>query len=148
MADRKRRTGPPAFAGGQIPEEVAAIPLVEERLSVAKRQVESGRVRVHVTVEEREETVTEQLLRDDLHIERIPRNTRLTEVPRVRLEGNVTIVPVVKEVVVIEKALVLVEEIHIARRSVSEETQIPVILRTERARVERDEGLEPEPQVE
>ena len=148
MADRKRRSGPLASAGGHIPEEVAAIPLVEERLSVAKRQVESGRVRVHVTVEEREETVTEQLLRDDLHIERIPRNTRLTEVPRVRLEGNVTIVPVVKEVVVIEKALVLVEEIHIARRSVSEKAQIPVTLRTERARVEREEGLEPEPQVE
>jgi uncharacterized protein (TIGR02271 family) len=124
-------------------QEVAAIPLLEERLSVAKRQVERGRVRVHVSVEEREETVTEQLLRDDLQVERVPRNVRLTEVPHVRLEGNTTIVPVVEEVLVVEKALMLVEEIHICRRSVSEETRIPVTVRSERARVEREAGTEP-----
>jgi stress response protein YsnF len=38
-------------------QEVAAIPLVEERLAVAKRQVEAGRLRVRVSVEEREERV-------------------------------------------------------------------------------------------
>ena len=140
MAGKKRNSPPPNSAKPQIAEEVAAIPLVEERLSVAKRQVESGRVRVHVTVEEREEVVTEQLLRDDLQIERVPRNVRLTEVPHVRLEGNTTIVPVVEEVLVVEKALVLVEEIHICRRSVPEEAQIPVSLRHERARVERESG--------
>ena len=123
-------------------EEVAAIPLVEERLSVAKRQVESGRVRVHVTVEEREELVTEQLMRDDLQIERVPKNVRVTDVPHVRLEGNTTIVPVLEEVLVVEKALVLVEEIHICRRSVPEEAQIPVRLRSERAAIERDAGAE------
>jgi uncharacterized protein (TIGR02271 family) len=119
-------------------EEVAAIPLVEERLSVAKRQVESGRVRVRVTVEEREETVTEELFHDDLQIERVPRNVRVSELPHVRLEGNTTIVPVVEEVLVVEKALVLVEEIHISRRTVSEPASIPVKLRAERAEVERD----------
>ncbi|MGE5563099.1 MAG: DUF2382 domain-containing protein [Bacillota bacterium] len=138
MADRKRASPSHPSHNSETAEEVAAIPLVEERLSVAKRQVESGRVRVHVTVEEHEEIVTEQLLHDDLQIERVPRNVRLTEVPHVRLEGNTTIVPVVEEVLVVEKALVLVEEIHICRRSVPEETQIPVTLRVERASVERD----------
>lgn len=142
MAEIKHATPSESAANGETGEEVAAIPLVEERLSIAKRQVEKGRLRVHVTVEEREETVTEQLLRDDLQIERIPRNIRLTEVPRVRIEGNTTIVPVVEEVIVVEKALVLVEEIHICRRSVSEEAQIPVSLRVERARVERDPDAE------
>ena len=143
MADKNRVSSRPSSAGERLPEEVAAIPLVEERLSVAKRQVESGRVRVLVTVEEREETVTEELLRDDLQIERVPRNVRLAEVPNVRLEGNTTIVPVVEEVLVVEKALVLVEEIHISRRSVSEPTEIPVTVRAERARVERDPGPQP-----
>jgi uncharacterized protein (TIGR02271 family) len=137
MGDTKRMPAR-TKSDGRMPEEVAAIPLVEERLSIAKRQVESGRVRVRVTVEEREETVTEQLLRDDLHVERVPKNVRLTEVPRVRLEGNSTIVPVVEEVVVVEKALVLVEEIHICRRSVSEVAEFPVIVRSERAEVERE----------
>jgi uncharacterized protein (TIGR02271 family) len=135
----------PSSAGEAISEEVAAIPLVEERLSIAKRQVEGGRVRVRVTVDEREETVTEALMRDDLQIERVPRNERLTEVPHVRLEGDLTIVPVVEEVAVVEKVLMLVEEIHIRRRSVSEATEIPVTLRSERAEVERDPRAEPAP---
>ena len=148
MADRNREAREPDSGNGRIGEEVAAIPLVEERLSIAKRQVESGRVRVHVTVEERQETITEQLLHDDLQIERVPRNVRLTEVPHVRLEGNTTIVPVVEEVVVVEKALMLVEEIHICRRSVSEPMEIPVTLRVERAKVERDPGADPATPVE
>lgn len=138
MAKSDRVPHRPSSGGEPMSEEVAAIPLVEERLSVAKREVESGRVRVHVTVEEHEETVTEQLMRDDLQVERVPKNVRVTEVPHVRLEGNTTIVPVVEEVVVVEKALVLVEEIHICRRAVAEEARIPVTLRTERARIERD----------
>jgi len=143
MVDTKHEAKRPSSAPSSATEEVAAVPLVEERLSVAKRQVECGRVRVHVTVEEREETVTEQLLHDDLQIERIPRNVRLTEVPHVRLEGNTTIVPVVEEVLVVEKALMLVEEIHICRRSVIEAAEIPVTVRSERATIERDPGAEP-----
>jgi uncharacterized protein (TIGR02271 family) len=142
MVETNRAAGAGSAAADTLGEEVAAIPLVEERLSVAKRQVESGRVRVHVTVEEREETVTEELLRDDLHIERVPRNVRLNEIPKVRMEGNTTIVPVVEEVLVVEKALVLVEEIHICRRSVSETAEIPVSLRVERADVERESAAE------
>ena len=121
------------------PEEFAAIPLVEERLTVAKREVESGRVRVHVTVEEREQTITEQLARDDVQIERVPRNQRLTEMPHVRLEGSTTIIPVVEEVLVVEKALVLVEEIHVRRQTEVETVQIPATVRSERATVQRDD---------
>ena len=148
MAGKKRSSPPGTSQNRETTEEVAAIPLVEERLSVAKRQVESGRVRVRVTVEEREELVTEQLMRDDLQIERVPKNVRVSDVPHVRLEGNTTIVPVVEEVLVVEKALMLVEEIHICRRSVPEKTQIPVKLRSERAAVERDTGAEPAPAAE
>ena len=138
MAGKKRSASPAPPTSGERAEEVAAIPLVEERLSVAKRQVESGRVKVHVSVEEREEIVTEQLLHDELEVERVPRNVRVSELPHVRLEGNTTIVPVVEEVLVVEKALMLVEEIHISRRSVPEERQIPMSVRAEKATIERD----------
>ena len=143
MAGKKRISSPTAPANGERAEEVAAIPLVEERVSVAKRQVESGRVKVHVRVEEREEVVTEQLFHDELEVERVPRNVRVSEIPHVRLEGNTTIVPVVEEVLVVEKALMLVEEIHICRRSVAEEAQIPMSVRAEKATVERDPAVEP-----
>ena len=120
------------------PQEVAAIPLVEERLVVQKRTVESGRVSVHVQVEEREEKIIEELCREDVHIERFPRNEPITETPHVRIEGNTTIIPIVEEVVVVEKRLVLVEEIHVSRRSTMETSEIPVKLRSERATVRRN----------
>ncbi len=138
MADKSIISSGPADPFASTPEEYAAIPLVEERLSVGKRSVESGRVRVKVTVEERQETVTEPLQRDDVQVERVPRNERLTEMPHVRLEGSTTIIPVVEEVLVVEKALVLVEEIHVRRRTETEMIEIPTTLRSERATIERD----------
>ena len=138
MADKSIISSGPTDPFASTPEEYAAIPLVEERLSVGKRSVESGRVRVRVTVEERQETVSEQLARDDVQVERVPRNERLTEMPHVRLEGSTTIIPVVEEMLVVEKALVLVEEIHVRRRTETEMVEIPTTLRSERAIIERD----------
>ncbi len=138
MADKRILSSGPTDPFASTPEEYAAIPLVEERLSVGKRSVESGRVRVRVTVEERQETVTEPLARDDVQVERVPRNERLTDMPLVRLEGSTTIIPVVEELVVVEKALVLVEEIHVRRVTETETVEIPATVRSERATVERD----------
>jgi len=104
---------------------------------VAKRQIEAGRVRVRVSVEEREERVPVTLAHDEVEVERVPRNQPLTELPSVRLEGNTTIIPVVEEVVVVEKRLILVEEIHVRRRSATSTEEIPITLRAERADVER-----------
>ncbi|HEX8217436.1 MAG TPA: YsnF/AvaK domain-containing protein [Allosphingosinicella sp.] len=125
-------------------QEVAAIPLVEERLEVSKKQVETGRVRVRVEVDEREEIVPAKLARDDVEIERVAKNQPLAELPSVRLEGNVTIVPVVEEQIVVEKKLVLVEEIHIRRKTTTVVEGVPVTLRSERAEIDR-ERIEGEP---
>jgi uncharacterized protein (TIGR02271 family) len=143
MVDMSSSAAHEKKTGKDASSEVAAIPLLEERLCVTKRQVETGRVRVHVTVEEREEIIREHLQRDDLHVERVPRNVRVTEEPHVRLEGNTTIVPVVEEVLVVEKALMLVEEVHITRRSTSEMKELPVVVRSERISVDREPASDP-----
>ncbi|HEX9964778.1 MAG TPA: YsnF/AvaK domain-containing protein [Allosphingosinicella sp.] len=118
-------------------EEVAAIPLVEERLEVGKRQVESGRVRVRVAVDTHEETVPAELRRDEVEIRRVARNVPVSELPSVRLQGDTTIIPVVEERLVVEKRLVLVEEIHVLRRTGTTVEEIPMVLRSERAEIER-----------
>ena len=128
-------------------EQTQVIPLVEERLSVGKREVERARVRVHVHVDEREELVRQELARDDVTIERVPQNVRLTEIPQMRTEGTTTIIPVVEEVLVTEKMLVLVEEIHIHRRITTEMHEIPVMLRSEHAEVQREASRD-EPHVD
>ncbi len=119
-------------------QEVAAIPLVEERVHITKRQVETGRLRVRVTVGEREEAVPVDLARDEVEVRRVARGIPLSSLPSVRIEGNVTVIPVVEEIAVVEKRLVLVEEIHVRRRTVTDTETVPIMLRAEQAEVERE----------
>ena len=118
-------------------QEVAAIPLVEERVSVTRREVETGRLRIQVSVEEREDKVPVELSHDEVEIERVPVNKAVSELPSVRLEGSTTVIPVVEEVVVVEKRLVVVEEIHVRRRATTETRDIPVTIRSEQVRIDR-----------
>jgi uncharacterized protein (TIGR02271 family) len=118
-------------------QEVAAIPLVEERFSVEKRQVETGRYRIQVRVEERQERVPVELSHDEVEVERVPVNRAVTQLPSVRLEGSTTIIPVVEEVVVVEKKLFLVEEIHVRRRTATRTEEVPVTIRSEQAEIDR-----------
>jgi stress response protein YsnF len=58
-------------------------------------------------------------------------------VPLVREEGEVTIIPIVEEVLVIEKRLILKEEVHIRRVRVPDVHREVVTLRTQDVVVER-----------
>jgi uncharacterized protein (TIGR02271 family) len=128
-------TGPSFMADR---EDVAAIPLAEERVTISKREVESGRVRVRIGVEEREERIPAELARDAVEIKRVALNRLLSELPAVRVEGATTIIPVVEEQLFVEKRLVLVEEIHVVRRSETQREEVPVTLRAERAEIQRE----------
>lgn len=114
------------------------IPVVEEEAVVRKRAVETGRVRIHSRVEEREAWVRETLVREGVEIERIPINREVDRIPDVRREGETLIVPVVEEVVVVEKRLMLVEEVRVHRRRESSPVDAPVRVRRTRVEVERD----------
>jgi len=123
------------------------IPLVEEVLTVGKRQVETGRVRVQVHVDEREEQVDVDLRREDYDVRRVPVGRPVDAVPETRREGDTLIVPVVEEEVVVTRRLVLREEIHLTRRTVDRTERVAVTLRAERAEVTRD-GMPSHPQDE
>jgi stress response protein YsnF len=69
----------------------------------------------------------------------------VSEAPAVRTEGDVTIVPVLEEVLFVEKRLVLKEELHIRRTATTETVEVPVTLRRQRAVIERvDAGASPD----
>lgn len=118
----------------------AAIPLVEERVVTSKRLVETGRVRVQTVVDEREDMVREQLGRVEVDVERVPVNQEVDEVPPVREDGDVTIIPVVEEVLVVTKKLMLVEEVHLHRTHSTEQHTQPVTLAVQRAEIEREDS--------
>jgi uncharacterized protein (TIGR02271 family) len=119
--------------------EEQAIPLVEERAIVSKRVVPKGRVQVSTRVEQREEVVESDLMHEEVEIDRIPVGAEVDSVPPVRQEGDVTIVPVVEEVLVVEKRLVVVEEIHLRRTRRTQHHSQPVTLAAQRAEIVRNE---------
>lgn len=119
------------------PPPAAVLPLVEERLSVAKDVVETGRVRVRTAVEERRVWVREDLESIDAEIERVPLDRMVESAPESRTEGDVLILPVLEEVLVVEKRLRLVEEIRIRQRRSTRSVETPVDLRRTSADVER-----------
>ncbi len=120
----------------------ASVPVVEEQVTVGKRVVETGRVRIRSVVDERLVRVAQELERDDVTIERVAVNREVTEPPLSREEDGVLIVPILEEVVVVEKRLVLKEELHIHRNRKRERIEEAVRLKSMRAEVERVAPLE------
>jgi uncharacterized protein (TIGR02271 family) len=135
MSDSEPRTAPPRQLDNRIEQHV--VPIVEETVSVTKRAVPTGRVRIHTAVEERSELVRADLEREHVEVERVPLNREVAAMPAVRHEGDVMIVPVVEEVLVIEKRLVLKEELHIRTVRSVERVEEPIVLRRTVASVER-----------
>jgi uncharacterized protein (TIGR02271 family) len=119
------------------------IELVEERLEVEKRAVERGRVVVRKHVDTREEIAEAVLQQDELSVERVPLGVPVDVAPPVREEGDVLIVPVLEEQLVIQTRLILKEELRITRRRREETFREPVRLRVERAEVVREGGRDP-----
>jgi uncharacterized protein (TIGR02271 family) len=130
------------------------VPVVEEQLVIDKRQVDTGRVRVHKKIDKRQETVDLPLTRERVDVRRVVIDREVNDFLPIRREGDTTIIPVVEELLVVEKKLRLKEEIHIIRRREEERHIEEVTLEAERAEIERidQEGhstqLAPEPEGE
>lgn len=118
-------------------ELVAVIPVIQESIRVEKREFESGKVVVHKTVTERDEAVEVLLRQQDLSVERVPVGRVVQEAPQTRQEGDTLIVPILEEVLVVEKRLVLKEELHIRKRSSERVEQQTVRLRSENVEIEQ-----------
>lgn len=119
------------------PADALVVPVVAEELVVETRPVETGRVRITKTVQERAEVVDEPLLQERVAVERVPVG-RVVEGPvAVRYEGDVMIVPVLEEVLVVEKRLMLTEELRITRQRTEKRAPQTVTLRREEVSVER-----------
>jgi uncharacterized protein (TIGR02271 family) len=124
-------------------EHQQVIPVIEEVLDVQKRRVETGGVRINKKVREREERIDEPVWQEEVDVRRVAIN-RVVDgpAPEVRNEGDVMIVPVLEEVVMVKKQLVLKEELHITRRRIAERDSRTVTLRREEATVERIEPVD------
>jgi len=130
--------GGPPEEGARIP--VAVVPVIEEELRVGKRVVETGRVRVTKTVREHEEVVDEPLMREEYDVERVPIDEFVDGPVGPRHEGETLVVPVLEEVLVVEKRLVVREELRITRKRTEERRPQRVKLLSEEVSVERTDA--------
>ena len=113
------------------------VPLYVEEVHVSKTEIETGRVRVSTVTRNHEQVVEELLARQKVEVERKPIGKRVDTMPAIREEGDTVIVPVVEEVLVIERKLVLKEELHIRRVHSSEQFSEKVMLRKQEVVIER-----------
>jgi uncharacterized protein (TIGR02271 family) len=95
--------------------ESAVIPVIQEQATVTKRIVETGKVHISKHLREYDEIVDVPHLHEEVKIDRVPIDQVIETAPAVRTEGDVTIIPVVEERYVLEKRLVLVEELHVRK---------------------------------
>ncbi|OGX90970.1 YsnF/AvaK domain-containing protein [Hymenobacter coccineus] len=119
-----------------MPELV--IPVLVETATVTRELVETGRVRLTKTVQEKEELVPLDLRHDQVQVERVAINRYLPDealAPEPRHEGDVLIIPVLREVLV--KRLLLVEELRVTRQQHTTTEVQRVVLRHEQVQVER-----------
>src|ERR1700732_2471856 len=123
----------------QQPEDLH-IPLHVEEVSVSRRETEKGNVQIALITGAREQLIDEGLTHVRVEIERVPIGQTIEVVPPIGQEDDITIIPVVEEVVVVERRLVLKEEIRVRRVSTKEQHQETLVLRQQEALITREEA--------
>jgi stress response protein YsnF len=123
-------------------QESLKIPVVREEVQVEKPVVDTGRgVRIHKTVAEHPCHIDESLLRDDVEVSHVPvdRIVPLDAAPATRYEGDTLVVPILEEVLVVERRVRIKEELRITRTRREEHHAETVMLKSEQVSVERFE---------
>ncbi|MGF1634288.1 MAG: YsnF/AvaK domain-containing protein [Phycisphaerae bacterium] len=121
-------------------DQNTVIPLISEHLRVDKVEEETGRVRIRKTVREEEEHLQHDLLSQDVHVERVPVDKPVENPdrpPESRHEGDTLIIPLLEEVLVVQKRLMLREELHVTRKTHRHKQDQTVTVKREEADVQR-----------
>ena len=143
--DSRDDKGAPPRTAATGREERMTLPVIEELLHVEKREVPGAGYRLRKRVDTRVATIDEPLRNYKVEIERIPVNAPLgsDDIPEPRYEGDTLVIPVIEEVVVTEKRLVLTEEIRVTRVHGTHRAPQNVELRKEHIDIERLEPPSP-----
>lgn len=115
------------------------MPVIQEELQINRRVTDTGRgVRVRKTVTEEPLRVDEVLQTQALQVERVAIDAWIEGAPPVqRQEGNTLVIPVLEEVLVVQKRVRLKEEIRITASAHEHRATEQVMLREEHVTVER-----------
>ena len=141
MSSSENRQSTPFGLSGTRETQVK-IPVLQEEISIGKESVDTGRgVRIEKHVREKPCIVDEIVRHEDVEVHRIPvdRMVSMTEVPQSRYEGDTLIIPVLEEVLVVEKRLRIKEEIRITKTTCEDHRSDVVHLKAEEISIEHFE---------
>lgn len=113
------------------------LPLFTEDISVSKRVVPKSSVQISRVTQQHEQVINQMLARERVEVERIRIGKPVDTVPKVRQEGDTIVVPIVEEVLMVERRLILKEELRVRRIREEQPHQERVILRKQEAIVKR-----------
>ena len=117
---------------------VRTIPVIEETAVIDKLKTVTGKVTVLVEPRTETEQHSVALNRVSYREHRVAKDEVVEQVPDVRHEGDVTIIPVVNEEVVLVKRLRLVEEIHLTKEETTEHVTKTIDLRKDHVSIVRE----------
>ncbi len=118
------------------------IPILSEQMTVNKRRVSTGGVRISKRVDTHTEAIHDHGYEEDVEVDRVPVNKIIEKPAKTRFEGKTMIIPVMEEVLVVEKRLMLKEEVRVTKFRQQLAAPDNVELREEKVTVEK---LQPEP---
>jgi uncharacterized protein (TIGR02271 family) len=130
------------------PREVTVVPIVEEQVEVGKRTVTAGRVHVAKEVHEVQAAVDLPLVQEHVQVERVPVERYLAEPVAPHYEGDTLVIPVMEEVLVVEKRLLLREEVRVTTVRQATPHRETVTLRKEQVAITREEPASEAPSVQ
>ena len=111
------------------PDTGGILPLHAKDVTVSRRKVAGDPLRVEAMTRSRDHQIDESLSHVRAEVERVLIGRPVAAVPSIREEGDTTNPSVVEEIIVIERRLILKEEVHIRRVHVAERHQETVAVR-------------------
>lgn len=136
--DRRQEGRATSDGDGRIEDE-EIIPVLEERAEIGRRATEGRTVRVTARTVGEEVAISEPVTREEVTVERVPVGTAIDEIPEIREEGDLTVIPVVEERVKVVRELVLKEEIHLRRNSTTSTHEEQITLRKTQVEIDEDD---------
>lgn len=127
---------PPGTTPPTTEDAQQTLELREERLVPHTERRDVGEVRIRTVVEEVPGRLEVEGRHDEVVVEHVPIGREVAERAAPREEGDVLVVPVYEEQLVVSRRLVLREELHIHRYSRSERRLFEDTLRREQVEIE------------
>ena len=117
-------------------QKTIVLPIIKEEIIIDKQVVENSKVLISKKIIEEDFNTIMPVFSEEVIINRIEINSFIDGVaPITRVEGEITIIPILKEVYV--KRLLLVEELHITKQKTTNNININETLKRNEITVER-----------